>query len=81
MKIGEKIKVARESKGWSVDELAYNSKVSRETIYNIEIRNHSNVGLLTLGKISQALGVTIIHLLDDSNSKTGDQHDNTVPQT
>ena len=57
-----KIKYYRELKGWSQEELAKNSEVSRTTISGLENETINVTTNTTMDKISDALGVSTIEL-------------------
>ena len=81
MKIGEKVNQFRNAKLISMRELAKLSDLSAEYIGRIERGEITNVGIEKLQAIANALNISIHTLIEDTISKTGDQHDNTVPQT
>jgi len=64
MDIGTKIKALREEKGWSQAGLGRFAGLTQQTISLIE-RGEISPRLCCLGWISQALGVTIIELLQE----------------
>ncbi len=57
-----KIKQYRELKGWSQEELAEHSKVSRTTISGLENGTIDVTTNTTMDKLSEALGVSTIEL-------------------
>lgn len=57
-----KIKYYREFKGWSQEELAKHSDVSRTTISGLENETINVTTNTTMDKISDALGVSTIEL-------------------
>ena len=57
-----KIKYYRELKGWSQEELAKYSDVSRTTISGLENETINVTTNTTMDKISEALGVSTIEL-------------------
>ena len=57
-----KIKYYRELKGWSQEELAKHSEVSRTTISGLENEAINVTTNTTMDKISDALGVSTIEL-------------------
>lgn len=57
-----KIKYYRELKGWSQEELAKRSEVSRTTISGLENETINVTTNTTMDKISDALGVSTIEL-------------------
>lgn len=54
---GEIIREARKKRGWSQQELGQKSGLSRPTIARVEA--DSDVTTATIGKIAQALGLTL----------------------
>ena len=61
MKIGDKIKKAREAKGWSQKEVALSLKMDQSQYSKIE-NNKSDPHLSTIEKITEALGISIEEL-------------------
>ena len=57
-----KIKYYRELKGWSQEELAKRSEVSRTTISGLENETIKVTTNTTMDKISDALGVSTVEL-------------------
>lgn len=57
-----KIKYYRELKGWSQEELAKRSEVSRTTISGLENETINVTTNTTMDKISDALGVSTIEI-------------------
>ncbi len=62
-----KIKQYRELKGWSQEELAKHSKVSRTTISGLENETVKVTTNTTMDKIANALGVSTIELFYTQN--------------
>ena len=54
---GSRIRQAREARGWSQEELATRSAVSRPSIARIE--RGDDVSTATLGKVASALGLAV----------------------
>jgi transcriptional regulator with XRE-family HTH domain len=54
---GEVIREARKKRGWSQEDLAQAAGLSRPTIARVESDN--DVSTATIGKIAQALGLTL----------------------
>ena len=54
-----RLKEIREKKGLSVLELAHKSKVSRQTIYNIEKNAHASVSVRVMVALCMALNSTL----------------------
>ena len=63
MNIGENIHKYRQLRSLSLPDLATRSGVSKAFLWEIEAGNSKRPGAETLWKISEALGVTIAHLL------------------
>jgi transcriptional regulator with XRE-family HTH domain len=61
--IGERIRQHRTARGWTLDELADRSGVSRRMVINIE-HGEGNPSIATLLRISDALGVRLPVLVD-----------------
>ncbi|WP_226581217.1 helix-turn-helix domain-containing protein [Halobacillus litoralis] len=61
--IGEKIRVLRTGKGYSVNEFAKRSGVSKSYISNIERGVQKNPSLIVMGKLAKTLGVPLEELL------------------
>lgn len=61
-KVGDRIKLLRESKGWLQRELAKAAGLPLRTVGRIE-RGDVDVRLSTLAKIAHALGVTLTDLV------------------
>jgi len=65
IKIGENIKAIRIKNGLTQEKLAFEAKLHRAYIGQIE-RGEKRIGLKNLYKISSALGVNIYHLIPKS---------------
>ncbi len=61
--IGERVRTLRAGRGWTLDELAERSAVSRRMLVNIE-HGAGNPSIATLLRISDALGVGLPVLVD-----------------
>jgi transcriptional regulator with XRE-family HTH domain len=61
-RLAERIRAEREARGWSLDELATRSAVSRAMISKIE-RGESSPTAALLGRLSGALGLSLSRLL------------------
>ena len=61
--IGDRVRQHRSSRGWTLDELADRSGVSRRMLINIE-HGEGNPSIATLLRISDALGVGLPVLVD-----------------
>jgi len=62
-KVGLKIRKLREKKGWSQEQLAFETGCHRAYIGQIE-RGEKNIGLKNLEKIAKALKISITRLVD-----------------
>ncbi len=60
--IASRIRVERDARNWSLDDLAQRSGVSRAMISKVERRESSPTAVL-LGKLSAAFGLTLSQLL------------------
>ena len=58
VKIGANLRRAREAKGWSQEELAYECGVHRTYVGGVE-RAEYNITILTLRRMTRALGMTL----------------------
>lgn len=67
---GERLRVLRQSRGWSLERLAGVSGVSRAMISKIE-RGESSPTAVVLGKLSAALELTMSELLADASRPGG----------
>ena len=56
--LGNNIRKCRSAKGWSQEELAFQSELDRTYIGSVE-RGERNVSVLNLVKIAEALGVRV----------------------
>jgi transcriptional regulator with XRE-family HTH domain len=61
-KVGEAVREVREKKGWSQEELGFESGVHRTYVGAIE-RGERNLSLLSLRKITNALKVSVPSVL------------------
>ncbi|CAH1670611.1 MULTISPECIES: XRE family transcriptional regulator [unclassified Chelatococcus] len=68
--LGSRIKLERESRGWSLTELAERASVSRAMIHKIE-RGESSPTANLLGKLSGAFGLTISTLIARAETNQG----------
>jgi len=59
-KLGSKIKLVRNEKGWSLNEISIKCGIEKASISRIE-SGKSNITLKTLFKLSLALEVTVAH--------------------
>lgn len=60
--IGSRIRKIRKSRGWSQEQLAFESGLDRTYIGSVE-RGERNVAVINLKKIGDALGVTFLEIL------------------
>jgi transcriptional regulator with XRE-family HTH domain len=67
--IGRRVREHRTARGWTLDELADRSGVSRRMVINIE-HGEGNPSIATLLRISDALGVGLPVLVDVERSST-----------
>ena len=56
LQVGGKVRKLRERKGWSQEQLGFQSGLHRNYIGGIE-RGERNLGLVNIGKLAKALGV------------------------
>ncbi len=54
--VGTRVRALREKKGWSQEELGFESKLHRNYVGGIE-RGERNVGVVNLARLAKALGV------------------------
>lgn len=64
--LGKAIRMARRKKGLSQENLALLSGIDRSYMGRIE-RGDNNVAILTLSRISEALGMRLEELMHDAN--------------
>lgn len=69
-RIGARIKIERESRGWSLTELAARASVSRAMIHKVE-RGDSSPTANLLGKLSGALGLSMSTLMARAEAPEG----------
>ena len=60
--VGAKVRELREAKGWSQEELGFESGLHRNYVGRIE-RGEQNVAVVNLAKLAKALGVRPSELL------------------
>ena len=68
--LGELIRQLRESKGWTQGQLAYRSGLSESAVSMIERGNRTNAWADTIGKLSDALGVSADFILLETGLKS-----------
>ena len=61
-KVGLNIRKAREKKGWSQEQLAFEANLHRAYIGQIE-RGEKNIGLKNLEKIAKTLNISVKKLI------------------
>jgi transcriptional regulator with XRE-family HTH domain len=64
-KVGLQIRKYREKKGWTQEQLAFESELHRAYLGQIE-RGEKNMGIENLGKIAKALGIPPNKLLPNN---------------
>ena len=69
-RIGARIRIERESRGWSLTELAERAAVSRAMIHKVE-RGESSPTANLLGKLSGALGLSMSTLMARAEAPEG----------
>jgi transcriptional regulator with XRE-family HTH domain len=67
--IGERVRARRHARGWTLDELAERSGVSRRMLVNIE-QGVTNASIATLLRLSEALAIGLPSLVAPSNGET-----------
>lgn len=65
--VGRRVRNARTARGWTLDQLAERSRVSRRTIVNVEAG--SNASLTTLLRLAQSLHVSLADLVADGGAE------------
>jgi transcriptional regulator with XRE-family HTH domain len=68
--IGERVRGRRRSRGWTLDELASRSGVSRRMLVNVE-QGSVNASIATLLRLSDALGIGLPALVAPSTDGSG----------
>lgn len=69
-RIGARVRIERESRGWSLTELAEKASVSRAMIHKVE-RGESSPTANLLGKLSGALGLSMSTLMARAEAPEG----------
>jgi transcriptional regulator with XRE-family HTH domain len=62
--VGRRVRAARSSRGWTLDQLAEHSGVSRRMIVNVE-SGSSNASIATLLRLARALNVSLADLVSE----------------
>jgi XRE family aerobic/anaerobic benzoate catabolism transcriptional regulator len=77
--VGERLKRARHSKGWSAREVSERSGVSERFVFAVE-SGRANVSLRTLGQLTEVLGLQMGALFDDPDADLGPDADPDAPR-
>ncbi len=67
--IGERVRARRRGRGWTLDELAERSGVSRRMLVNVE-QGTTNASIATLLRLSEALGIGLPSLVAPAGGET-----------
>lgn len=67
--IGERIRARRHARGWTLDELAGHSGVSRRMLVNVE-QGDTNPSIATMLRLSEALAVSLPSLVAPQDEET-----------
>lgn len=67
--IGERVRARRNARGWTLDELAERSGVSRRMLVNVE-QGVTNASIATLLRLSEALAIGLPSLVAPSDGET-----------
>ncbi|MFJ4348398.1 helix-turn-helix domain-containing protein [Pseudomonas sp. NPDC089401] len=70
LQIGDRVRIERESRGWSLTDLAAKAGVSRAMIYKVE-RGESSPTANLLGKLSGAFGLSMSTLMARAELRQG----------
>lgn len=65
--IGTRVKAARNSLGWTLDQLSERAEISRRMVVNVE-QGAANPSIGTLLRLSEALGMTVTDLVEQPAS-------------
>jgi transcriptional regulator with XRE-family HTH domain len=68
--VGRRVRATRSTRGWTLDQLAGHSGVSRRMIVNVEAGS-SNASITTLLRLATALGVSLADLVSDTAPSGG----------
>ncbi len=66
--LGHYLRSVREKKGWSQEQFAFQVGLHRTYVGAVE-RGEYNVTLLTLRRITQALGITLVDAVSSSSTR------------
>lgn len=72
--VGARVKALRSARGWTLDQIAGTSGISRRAIINME-QGSSNVGISTLLRVAEAFGVSLAELVQAEASTVKLIHD------
>lgn len=72
MRLGDRIRVYREKKGWNQRELARQARVDHAWISRVESGERNNLSLDAAKRIALALGVTVDYLAGIYDEQDGD---------
>lgn len=72
MHIGDRIKKAREKRGWNQRELARNARVNHAWIARLETGERHNISLEAGARLAIALGVTLDYLAGITTTSKGE---------
>ena len=67
--IGERVRTRRHARGWTLDDLAVRSGVSRRMLVNVE-QGTTNASVATLLRLSQGLGIGLPSLVAPNEGET-----------
>ena len=68
--VGERVRARRRDRGWTLDDLAERSGVSRRMLVNVE-QGSVNASIATLLRLSEALGIGLPDLVAPGHDGTG----------
>ena len=80
MTIGERIKARRQALGWTLDRLTAEAGVSKGFLSDLENGNRKSAGGEYLKRISEALGVSLDHLISGTPD-AGTNEDVQIPSS
>lgn len=76
--VNERIRAARERRGWSQAQLAERTGIARSTLGRIEKGDTPNPGTETVQQIARALGLPVNHFVSDAPEPTVQERVETV---